>query len=198
MVMFTKIICKFIPLQFNIPTKYLHNIKWACARQNQQNDMRAQQRLRSAWVSAQADQSLRWAHRSFRWFVMHWLTYKERENSDEMIYSKKNCLITKFRNVQFYWIFQTGFRDQDFSILTVLAMTLGEMNYVDVFVDNNNYPFTVDSYILVGIFMLMMPIALVNLLVSNCTISYEPRHEKTCLWGLRPGKTQTGMLSYRG
>ena len=52
-------------------------------------------------------------------------------------------------------------------MLTVLAMTLGEINYVDVFVENNNYPFTVDSYILVGIFMLMMPIALVNLLVSR-------------------------------
>ena len=26
---------------------------------------------------------------------------------------------------------------------------------------------------------------------------YEPRHEKTCLRGLRPGKSQTGLLSYR-
>ena len=26
---------------------------------------------------------------------------------------------------------------------------------------------------------------------------YEPRHEKTCLRGLPPGKTQTGLLSYR-
>ena len=25
----------------------------------------------------------------------------------------------------------------------------------------------------------------------------EPRHEKTCLRGLQPGKTQTGLLSYR-
>ena len=25
----------------------------------------------------------------------------------------------------------------------------------------------------------------------------EPRHEKTCLQGLRPGKTQTGLLSFR-
>ena len=29
------------------------------------------------------------------------------------------------------------------------------------------------------------------------TLRYEPRHEKTCLRGLQPGKTQTGMLSYR-
>ena len=26
---------------------------------------------------------------------------------------------------------------------------------------------------------------------------YEPRHKKTCLRGFRPGKTQTGLLSYR-
>ena len=25
---------------------------------------------------------------------------------------------------------------------------------------------------------------------------YEPRHEKTCLRGFRPGKTQTNLLSY--
>ena len=24
--------------------------------------------------------------------------------------------------------------------------------------------------------------------------TYEPLHEKTCLWGLQPGKTQTGLL----
>ena len=26
---------------------------------------------------------------------------------------------------------------------------------------------------------------------------FEPRHEKTCLRGFRPGKTHTGLLSYR-
>ena len=71
---------------------------WATSWQNQQNDFRAQRRLRSAWASAQSDQSLccarngtqfcfrrtaltlirlggcpgwpslRWAHRSFCWF----------------------------------------------------------------------------------------------------------------------------------
>ena len=28
-------------------------------------------------------------------------------------------------------------------------------------------------------------------------VMYEPRHQKTCLQGLGPGKTQTGLLSYR-
>ena len=35
------------------------NIKWAASWQNQQNDLCAQRRLRSAWVSAQSDQSFR-------------------------------------------------------------------------------------------------------------------------------------------
>ena len=28
-------------------------------------------------------------------------------------------------------------------------------------------------------------------------ILYDPCHNKTCLWGFRPGKIQTGLLSYR-
>ena len=28
--------------------------------------------------------------------------------------------------------------------------------------------------------------------------TFEPRHEKNCLRDLRPGKTQTGLLRYRG
>ena len=32
--------------------------------------------------------------------------------------------------------------------------------------------------------------------VFLCT-QFEPRHEKTCLWDLLPGKTQTDLLSYR-
>ena len=33
---------------------------------------------------------------------------------------------------------------------------------------------------------------------DNCTpVSFEQRHEKTFLWGLRPGKIQTGLFSFR-
>ena len=32
--------------------------------------------------------------------------------------------------------------------------------------------------------------------VKVCVLN-EPRHEKTCLRGFQPGKTQTGLLSYR-
>ena len=52
---------------------------WAASWQNQQNGMCAQRRLRSAWASAQSDQSLccpdaqsdlslHWAHMPFCWF----------------------------------------------------------------------------------------------------------------------------------
>ena len=34
-------------------------------------------------------------------------------------------------------------------------------------------------------------------LIAKHARCYEPRHEKTSLWGLRPGKTQTGLLSHR-
>ena len=29
------------------------------------------------------------------------------------------------------------------------------------------------------------------------SFTFEPHHEKLCLRGLRPGKTQTGLLGYR-
>jgi hypothetical protein len=44
-------------------------------------------------------------------------------------------------------------------------MTLGEINFVDVYVEQDNSPFTVDAYIIVTLFMIVMPIALMNLLV---------------------------------
>ena len=62
--------------------------------------------------------------------------------------------------------FQPGFRDEDFFPLTVLAMTLGEINYVDTFVSSDNNPFTIDAYIIITLFMIVMPIAVINLLVS--------------------------------
>ena len=33
--------------------------------------------------------------------------------------------------------------------------------------------------------------------ISIMPRTYELRHEKTCLGGFWPGKTQTGLLSYR-
>ncbi|WAQ95707.1 TRPA1-like protein [Mya arenaria] len=59
-----------------------------------------------------------------------------------------------------------GFRDEDFFPLTVLSMTLGEIGFVETFVESNNSPFTVDSYIILILFVIVMPIALMNLLIG--------------------------------
>ena len=51
----------YLDLTFVVCELYAYSIrgKWAVSWQNQQNGMCAQRRLRSAWVSAQSDQSLR-------------------------------------------------------------------------------------------------------------------------------------------
>ena len=43
-----------------------------------------------------------------------------------------------------------------------------------------------------GIWNMWTPFKGTGLVITN-----EPRHEKTCLQGFRPGTTQTGLLSYR-
>ena len=43
---------------------------------------------------------------------------------------------------------------------------------------------------------IFIPLVILCMLTVGPVI-FEPRHEKTCLQGLRPGKTRTGLLSYR-
>ena len=54
----------------------LNNSNWAASWQNQQNGMCAQQRLRSAWASAQSDQNL-CAWRKPRSLATHWAHSKD-------------------------------------------------------------------------------------------------------------------------
>ena len=51
-------------------------------RQNQQNDLCAQQRLRSAWASAQSDQSLRCPHE--KTLATHWAHCKDSDQTGRM------------------------------------------------------------------------------------------------------------------
>ena len=37
----------------------------------------------------------------------------------------------------------------------------------------------------------------VRCIVQNIHQTFEPHHEKTCLWGFRPGPTQTKLYSHR-
>ena len=32
--------------------------------------------------------------------------------------------------------------------------------------------------------------------IKDINLPYEPRHVRTCLWGFRPGPTQTGLYSH--
>ena len=48
---------------------------------------------------------------------------------------------------------------------------------------------------LVGVFICLFIIKCK--VVESTPLIFEPRHEKTSFRGFRPGKTQTGLLSYR-
>ena len=54
--------------------------KWAASWQNQQNGMCAKQRLRSAWPSAQSDQSLLSAWRKLGFLATHWAHSEDRSH----------------------------------------------------------------------------------------------------------------------
>ena len=49
--------------------------------------------------------------------------------------------------------------------LNIIVMTLGEIEFNDVFLENNLDPFHVDVRIILFIFLFLMPIVLMNLLV---------------------------------
>lgn len=49
---------------------------------------------------------------------------------------------------------------------TVLDMALGELNYVDRFVTGNTGPLRIDGLVLITLFMVCVPIALMNLLIG--------------------------------
>ena len=47
-----------------------------------------------------------------------------------------------------------------------MVMALGELDFVERFIDTNTGPFYVDNLLLIGLFMIIMPIALMNLLIG--------------------------------
>ena len=57
----------------------------------------------------------------------------------------------------------------DDGVLNVLTMTLGEIEFVDNFIRDPGMadPFKLDVYILLAIFLFLMPIVLINLMVST-------------------------------
>ena len=59
--------------------------KWAGAWQNQQNDLCAQWRVRSAWASAQSDQSSLLAWRNLGSLATHWARWSESSLGTQVI-----------------------------------------------------------------------------------------------------------------
>ena len=49
--------------------------------------------------------------------------------------------------------------------LNIIVMTLGEIEFNDIFLENNLDPFYIDVRIILFIFLFLMPIVLMNLLV---------------------------------
>ena len=63
---------------------YLHIYIWVSARQNLQNGMRAQRRLRSAWASAQSDQSSLSTWRKHGFSVTYWAHNEDSDQTGRM------------------------------------------------------------------------------------------------------------------
>ena len=59
-------------------------IKWATAQQNQQNDLCAQRRLRSAWASIQSDQSSLSIWRNLGPLATHWAHNEDSDQTGRM------------------------------------------------------------------------------------------------------------------
>ena len=61
---------------------------------------------------------------------------------------------------------QPEFGDPGLSFVSVFDMALGGLNYVDRFVISDIKPFRIDNLIIFTIFMVIVPISLMNLLIG--------------------------------
>ncbi len=62
---------------------------------------------------------------------------------------------------------QEAFDQLGTSVVNVMVMTLGEIEFMDNFVALDLKPFQADVYILLVIFLFIMPIVLMNLMVNT-------------------------------
>ena len=77
-----------------------------------------------------------------------------------------NIIITQ---TSFLFLPQREFESVPLSVIQTFVMMVGELNYQNNFLDthlNNELPFGVLTYIIFIVFVLLMPILLVNLMVS--------------------------------
>ena len=162
-----------------------------------------QRRLWSDWVDAQADPSLCWAHSHFVGFVMSRLNYQ----IPLSITSIASDTITTL------WIGTAKWAMSWENLFLPYANNKGAdqpahlRSLISTFVVrclDNIIPLASISKISslhlasvaerVGLSLPWSQTLKTGFLVTS--LQYEPRREKTCLWSLRPGKNQTGLLSY--
>ena len=65
------------------------------------------------------------------------------------------------------YLFQAVFDDLGKAVLNIFVMTLGEIEFGDNFVGVELGPFETDVYVLLFIFLFLMPIVLMNLMVRT-------------------------------
>ena len=74
-------------------------------------------------------------------------------------------------------ILQEVYQSLPYSMMTMFVMTLGELNYSDTFMPWTDYRFATSLNIFFVLFVLGMPIIVMNLLVSNQMVYLCPLHE---------------------
>ena len=83
-------------------------LKWATSWQNHQNGMCAQQRLRSAWASAQSEQSSLSAWRKFGSLATHWANREDSDQTGRMprliwVFAGRTCHFVGFVTRRLKW-----------------------------------------------------------------------------------------------
>ncbi|RUS85388.1 hypothetical protein EGW08_006831, partial [Elysia chlorotica] len=86
---------------------------------------------------------------------------------------------------------QDGFKQGQPSIISTLAMTLGEMQFRDNFIKGNNSPFTYDLYVLFIVCCIFLNLALMNLMIGAAVGDISKVEKRAYITRLR---TQVNFL----
>ncbi|CAL1545875.1 unnamed protein product [Lymnaea stagnalis] len=78
-----------------------------------------------------------------------------------------------------------GFQENEKSLLSTLAMTIGELNFRDNFIKVDNSPYTLDMFFLFPLFILLMNLSLMNLMIGLAVGDINKVQKKAYLTRLR-------------
>ncbi|KAH9494389.1 hypothetical protein Btru_021755 [Bulinus truncatus] len=92
-----------------------------------------------------------------------------------IFFIRESVMIQRFATLGLYFtmffeVFKTmikdGFQDPLRSMLSIISMTIGELNFRDNFIRGNNDPFNLDLYLLFPLFCVFMNLSLMNLMIG--------------------------------